>query len=1565
MSRFVVALALGVATTVYASSVEVQVKANWQQTPILAEASEAVGSFGVDAFWAFVDMTAPIAADIKKQFEVEGESGTTTASPQLDQYSRVLSLIPALIFNEAQQKLARSELAARAFSPRVRAHHSLALNALRAATSENEASCKSDAFFDFGGGVIACDAESLQTQLDVAGRLCSRPESVDLEDEHVMRPSASAAYAMAATARFAGSCRPHAVLYGVLGTDQTLAFVKLARKEVDAGRMTLIFRHYIADERNLDYALGVQGYGITIDVKNMEYKAVDEKKNDGSETAGDADAERTLPPVVGIDISLLRRRYPTLMNNISEFAHAASSKVNDDLDLKVWEVQKLGLQAGHKILSSSNPMATLSDITENFPARVGQISRVATDAEFDANVQAMTVLGNQFGDGENRLWINDRLVDAKDYDLFSVLRSLREEETQHNRVLAALTATPRTNPQLDFSAEVNKVLRCPVKSVDEAEKPRLWVDESLPLWINNVAEDDMYQHLDTNLNGVLKPGMYGQPNFVRRNILNMVYVVNPALRDDIEALASFARPYQQQAPVRFGVLLAFDSADVDAAAAFVDGTEEAAFDATGRKIIPVPVLIAAVLETLAANVEDTSSPAMFLVRMLYSLGMSPVLTEDTVRLAARGFGITAIEPTSATVAFMRNASAAIKSLGLAVTPAALFNGKVATENVDGLLFQQFNIEFGKIRELVRTKALTDDVEDVYGAIHAKLGAIKRYQPAIFDDVIFTEWRAEHEPFLESLSWLYAIDYQYEVADVTHILRVNVSTAAGLRDLTRALRYLLDCPKGVCAKSRLAVAPSHNSRADAVVLSVMHAAKSLPEKKRIAFVHQFVSMMAERASSDAALTDESHVNTVANSILRELGAPYASVLQWSPDYELDRCNSIVRDQLPPRTTYVGSFIFTNGRVTRVDESFLSADYIVLDRQERDLRSASLAKCLEPLDFTALTSGKVSGDDLTAEYHSNKLFVVASAVAAGLVKQGPKAPPSAIPFANALNAFKTGEDAARARHSIVAVVNPVSRPAQRLVALINFVTSALNVSARIHMNPSRSLQKVPIKNYYRFVASAELQFNEAAIAAPKLNVRGLPTNVVLTLGLDDPDSWMVFAAEAEDDLDNIKLPSGGQTRRVVYELKNLVLTGSCIDTSRMSPPRGLPLEIVDSSGTRDTLVMSNYGYFQLQARPGIAELRIQEGRGSEIYELESLNGSPSFQVAVASFSGAALDLRVHRKDGMQAADLLADNEDSKGAGGGIFGGLFGSRKVAPWPPAEAGDKQARPEKPTLNILSLASGHLYERFLRLMIHTVMKSSSDIHGKNTTRIKFWLIETPMSPRFKRLLPHLAEKYGFEYGLVNYKWPHWLTRQTEKQRQIWAYKVLFLDVLFPLDVEKIIFVDADQIVRSDLHELYNLDLQGKPVAYTPFCQDAARDETKGFRFWDSGYWKDHLAGKPYHISAIYVVDLVRLRQLAAGDRYRMIYDNLAQDPNSLANLDQDLPNFAQHQVPIYSLPEEWLWCETWCSDASKPAAKTIDLCNNPQTKTPKLENAKRIIPDWEDMDKELQDFEDAVLGQH
>ena len=137
------------------------------------------------------------------------------------------------------------------------------------------------------------------------------------------------------------------------------------------------------------------------------------------------------------------------------------------------------------------------------------------------------------------------------------------------------------------------------------------------------------------------------------------------------------------------------------------------------------------------------------------------------------------------------------------------------------------------------------------------------------------------------------------------------------------------------------------------------------------------------------------------------------------------------------------------------------------------------------------------------------------------------------------------------------------------------------------------------------------------------------------------------------------------------------------------------------------------------------------------------------------------------------------------------------------------------------------------------------------------------MSPQMKAFVPRMAARYDFDYEFVTYKWPEWLHKQTDKQRIIWAYKILFLDVLFPLNVTKVVFTDSDQIIRGDMADLWNMDLQGAPYGYTPFCDN--NKEMDGFRFWKQGFWRDHLRGKPYHISALYVVDLQRFRYAGRG----------------------------------------------------------------------------------------------------
>lgn len=551
------------------------------------------------------------------------------------------------------------------------------------------------------------------------------------------------------------------------------------------------------------------------------------------------------------------------------------------------------------------------------------------------------------------------------------------------------------------------------------------------------------------------------------------------------------------------------------------------------------------------------------------------------------------------------------------------------------------------------------------------------------------------------------------------------------------------------------------------------------------------------------------------------------------------------------------------------------------------------------------------------------------------------------------------------NIVAAIDPTSEIAQRWAPILNVLSKMAGVDMKIFMNPREQLQEIPTKRFYRHVLDAEPSFDSnGSLMRPGVSFSGLPVEALLTLGMDVPAPWLVAPKESIYDLDNIKLSSVKDDSNVdaIYELKHILIEGHSRDTTANSPPRGVQLLL----GTKknpyfaDTIIMANLGYFQFKSQPGFWNIELKPGRSQRIFNLDSVgslgyspqSGDENTEVALLSFRGKTLFPRLSRKPGHEEDEVLDIGPEPGSAMDYVSKGLSFASSVL----SSVGVKGDLTEKHAdINIFSVASGHLYERMLNIMMVSVMR-----HTKHT--VKFWFIEQFLSPSFKSFLPHLAKEYGLSYEMVAYKWPHWLRGQREKQREIWGYKILFLDVLFPLSLDKVIFVDADQIVRTDMYDLVSLDLEGAPYGFTPMCD--SRESMEGFRFWKQGYWKTFLRGSPYHISALYVVDLNRFRALAAGDRLRGQYQALSADPASLSNLDQDLPNHMQHYIPIKSLPQEWLWCETWCSDESLAQARTIDLCNNPMTKEPKLDRARRQVPEWTEYDEEIAALAKRVAGE-
>ncbi|KAI5958313.1 KRE5 [Candida theae] len=500
-------------------------------------------------------------------------------------------------------------------------------------------------------------------------------------------------------------------------------------------------------------------------------------------------------------------------------------------------------------------------------------------------------------------------------------------------------------------------------------------------------------------------------------------------------------------------------------------------------------------------------------------------------------------------------------------------------------------------------------------------------------------------------------------------------------------------------------------------------------------------------------------------------------------------------------------------------------------------------------------------------------------------------------------------------LLVIIDPLESKSQKLVNVINAVKDFSFVNLRVLLQPKLEYTRDELNDrfYQGVFPSSAPQFKKRGNWHDKNSAHlANLSSATYSIHLDAPKRWVVVAKSSPLDVDINSFQLRKRSISVAFELSSLLIEGNARNIQTGKAPKNLQLQLSNGTNIDDTLVMTALNYFQLKVLPGDHSLSVKSN-----YSLLSASDNKfdpnivevdSISVPVYSLDGVVLQVRVTSN---------------------------GERAIK------------RINHADINIFTIAGGHEYEKLMSIMITSVKTHNA---GKS---IKFWILNNYISPQFRALVPLLVKEYGIEIELVTYKWPNFLRKQSTRQREIWAYKILFLDVLFPQDLDRVVFIDADQICRTDLGELVNMDLEGAPYGFTPMCE--SNQATEGFRFWKSGYWSEVLQDDlKYHISALFVVDLPKFKSIEAGNRLRAHYQKLSSDPNSLSNLDQDLPNNIQRQIKIKSLPQDWLWCETWCSSETLDKAKMVDLCNNPLTKENKINTAKRLIPEWVEYEKEV-----------
>ncbi|KAM7380489.1 hypothetical protein PAMP_003781 [Pampus punctatissimus] len=1453
-------------------------------TPFLLETSEFIGEDGNEKFWQFVDTVKELT--VYKQ----GESVRSY-------YNLVIKKAGQFLTN-LQVNLLKYALALRSYSPAVHASQQIA---------RDEPPPEACPAFVSIHGQHSCSTKDIKKLLKAAA---GRTKPYLYKNDHTY-PGVNKTDV------------PVVILYAEIGTKKFATFHKVLSEKAQAGALTYVLRHFVADPKPLKMLLS--GYGVELAIKSTEYKAVDDTKVKDSKTVLNPEDDDE-DDVQGFLFGKLKKSNPELQEQLFELRKHLQESTNDMAPLKVWELQDLSFQAAARILSvpKFDALKLMRDLSQNFPSKARSLTRVAVKQEMRKEIEEnqkhlSETIGVHPGNGE--LFINGLHIDLDIHNPFSILDILRAEA----RVLEGLH-------NLGIKGDhQSTLLRLPVNLDDSYA---LDIRHPAIMWINDIENDLMYHSWPTGVQELLRATFPGVIRQIRRNFFNLVLFLDPVQEESVELVKLAELFYKHKIPLRIGFVFVVNTKDE------IDGFSDAGVGFYR-------------LLNYIADEYDVSQALMSMVSLYNKVDVGKKLSVDTISAylkrkfpkanAERILGVESEYDDK-----RKDGALFYKKSGLGALPLALFNGvplspdEMDPEELETIILQHIMDTTTAFQRAVFMGQLTEGM-DVVDYLMEQANVVPRMNPLILStDRKYLDFTAT--PVVDD--WEDSTMFSYlDSRDKTAVMAKKMkyfknSDEDGMSTVTM---WIAGDFENVSGRKLLLSALKHVKASPGVRVGVIDNPSGKPSQDNTVLYRAIWASLLTQKNKAAAEFVQTLLTEQSSQLLQQ-GTKMKDLLMQGMDKDAfeKKFNTLEVDFIHSHRLFCRDIlklgpgqraVISNGRILgpfEEQEEFTVEDFHLLEKIT--------------LSSSEKVKAKVKQMGMKPK-HASDLVMKVDALLTAAPKGEVRKDVHFIKDSHSVLHLTPSEN--EVFYDVVAIVDPLTREAQKMSSLLIVLSQVVNVRLRVFMNCRAKLSEMPLKSFYRFVLESDVSFlaNDTVSPGPVARFMELPETPLLTLNMITPESWMVQALRSPHDLDNIHLQEVSGVVTAEYELEHLLLEGHCFDLSTGQPPRGLQFTLGMSRDPLmyDTIVMANLGYFQLKANPGAWILRLRKGRSEDIYQILTHDGTDSpadagdVVVVLNSFHSKIIKVRVQKKAEKINEDLLSETSESQGMWDSIASITGGGLKK------DHGEKK---KENVLNIFSVASGHLYERFLRIMMLSVLR-----HTK--TPVKFWFLKNYLSPSFKETIPHMAESYGFQYELVQYKWPRWLHQQTEKQRIIWGYKILFLDVLFPLAVDKIIFVDADQIVRADLKELRDLDLEGAPYGYTPFCD--SRREMEGYRFWKTGYWASHLGHRKYHISALYVVDLKKFRKIAAGDRLRGQYQALSQDPNSLSNLDQDLPNNMIHQVAIKSLPQEWLWCETWCDDVSKVTAKTIDLCNNPKTKEPKLTAAARIVPEWVEYDNEIK----------
>lgn len=184
-------------------------------------------------------------------------------------------------------------------------------------------------------------------------------------------------------------------------------------------------------------------------------------------------------------------------------------------------------------------------------------------------------------------------------------------------------------------------------------------------------------------------------------------------------------------------------------------------------------------------------------------------------------------------------------------------------------------------------------------------------------------------------------------------------------------------------------------------------------------------------------------------------------------------------------------------------------------------------------------------------------------------------SAQPVSRAFMAPITFGDESAAPIKMTVIMNPLTVFAQRLVSLLQYFGGD-QIHCKIYlMAPAQGAER-DFNSFYTFAGIESI--------LPK-------ADFTFAMQPDCPAGWALTVAATNVDLDNVKMRDGVHAE---YKLKSLTVEGSVLDRSTGGAAAGQQISLLDGDDkVKDkSIVMGNYGYFQLSTGPGVYTVKANE-------------------------------------------------------------------------------------------------------------------------------------------------------------------------------------------------------------------------------------------------------------------------------------------------------------------------------------------------------------------------------------